>query len=177
MARIRFLTLALVVMAALVLSSSTGQAQEGTYRSTFVADGLYLRVEVLDDDLAHFELSAVPPAEAPIWTSPMVARTDYAGPSSLEFPTADEIATPEMRLRVDPASLCVTVTDRARDTELVLTTICPLLDDDAINGLTLTEEGATDIYGLGEQFRRRGGTDGDWMGERRLMPNQYGNGL
>jgi len=151
------------------------QAQGGVYRATFSAEGRYLTVELLDDDLAHFELSLTAPTDEAIWTSPMIAKTDYSGPSSVDFPSADEIATPEMRLYIDPASLCVTATDLTRD--LTLTTICPTIDESEIKGLTLTQEGTTDIYGLGEQFRRRGGTDGNWIGDRRLMPNSYGNGL
>lgn len=155
-----------------------GQAQAGPYRTTISAAGHYLTIELLDDDLAHFEISPTAPAEGPIWASPMVAKTDYPGPSLVEQPTDDEILTPEMRLQIDAESLCVTIIDRTRDPELTLTTACPFLNDDnAINGLTFSAEGTTDVYGLGEQFRRRGGTDGNLMGDRRLMTNAYGNSL
>ncbi|MBE2268646.1 MAG: DUF5110 domain-containing protein [Anaerolinea sp.] len=170
MARFRWLVLLLVLLPA------AGQAQTSVYRAAYAADGVMLRVELLDDDLAHFELTTAPvDSDTPISTSVMVAKTDYAGVSAVEFPAADEIATPEMHLRVDPVSLCVTVTDRARD--VLLTTTCPLLDTGEIKGLTFAQAGTTDIYGLGEHFRNRGGTDGNWMGSRILPGNQYGNDL
>lgn len=166
----------LLLLVGLLPATINGQAQQGVFRTTFNAAGLYLTVELLDDDLAHFALSATPPDETPIWTSPMIARTDYTGPSAVEFPFDNEIATPEMLLQVDIATVCVTVTDRIR--RVMLTTICPQQNDEAVlNGLTFTKEGTTDIYGLGEHFRRRGGADGNLMGDRVLMPNAYGNGL
>ena len=71
-----------------------GQTQQGVFRATFNAEGHYLTVELLDDDLAHFELNSAAPTNAPVWTSPMVVKTDYTGPSSVEFPNVNEIATP-----------------------------------------------------------------------------------
>ncbi len=173
MARLHLLLLVLL----LSLVSGTTLAQPGIYRTTVNTAGRYLTIEILDDDLAHFELSDVPLAADSIWTSPMVAKTDYSGPSSLEFSSDSEILTPEMRLKIDTATLCVTITDRTRDPELTLTTVCPLLDEAEVKGLSFTQEGTTDIYGLGEQFRRRGGPDGNLMGDRRLMTNAYGNSL
>ncbi|MCA9887580.1 MAG: DUF5110 domain-containing protein [Anaerolineae bacterium] len=172
MARLRFLLLLILCVPLIRL-----QAQSGIYRTTFSLPGQVLTLEVLDDDLAHFKLASESQPDVPIWTSPMVAKTDYAGPSSLTI-TDETISTAEMRLHVDLDSLCVTVTDLTRDPELTLTTICPSLNGQAeINGLTFSQEGTTDVYGLGEQFRRRGGTDGNWIGDRRLMPNTYGNAL
>ena len=53
-------------------------------RVKFTVDNRYLLVEVLDDDLIHFELSvaAGPAATMPLFTSPMVLKTDYPGPSA-----------------------------------------------------------------------------------------------
>jgi len=53
-------------------------------RTTLTTASAYLSVEVLDDDLVHLELSAVgapPSPELPLYSSPMVAKTDYQGPS------------------------------------------------------------------------------------------------
>lgn len=171
MSRLRWLILLLFLL------PISGQAQTSVYRTAFDYDGLRLRVELLDDDLAHFELTtAATAADTPISTTVMVAKTDYAGASSVEFPAENEIATPEMLLQVEASTLCVTVTDRVRD--VLLTTVCPLLDEGALKGLTFGQAGTTDIYGLGEHFRsRRGGTDGNWMGSRVVPGNQYGNDM
>ena len=152
------------------------QAQQDIYIRTFNNE-LYLTIEILDDDLAHFEISPTAPEAETIATSAMIAKTDYPGPSAIEFPSDYEIVTPEMHLLIDAESLCVTVTDRIR--EITLTTVCPLVDEEnTIGGLTFSQEGTTDLYGLGEQFRRRGdGADGNWIGERRLAANTFGNGL
>ena len=53
-------------------------------RKKFTNPSAYLVVEVLDDDLVHLEVSAIgsgPPVDAPLYTSPMVFKTDYSGPS------------------------------------------------------------------------------------------------
>lgn len=153
------------------------KAQPGIYRTTFNSEttGLYLTLEILDDDLAHFELSPGLPASETIWTSPMIAKTDYTGPSALEFPGENAIATPEMLIQLDTAQLCVTVTDRIR--QIALTTICPQQDDEALIGLTFTQEGTTDVYGLGEHFRPQAAPDGNLMDSSVRMPNPNGNSL
>lgn len=167
-----------LIITIMLISSLTAHAQTGgIYRATFESDGVFLTIEILDDDLAHFELGDSANPDEPLWTSPMVAKTDYVGASELELPSKNEIVTPDMRLVVDGEALCVTIFDRTYDPELTLTTLCPNINETDIIGLTFSAEGTTDIYGLGEQFRRRGGTDGNWMGNRRVMLNQYGNSL
>ena len=157
---------------------SSVHAQGGVFRTTFSAQSYTLTLELLDDDLAHFALSAEGNTQEPLWTTPMI-KTDtiYPGPSLVNLAATNIIETPEMRLEIDEATLCITITDLARDPELTLTTTCPLSDDDTLVGLTMTKEGTTDIYGLGEQFQRRGGTEGNWFGRRRNVLNLYGNEL
>jgi len=145
----------------------------GIYRTTFSADGYYLTVELLDDDLAHFELSQEQPADEPIWTSPMVLKTDYPGPSEVQLPSDHVIQTPGMRIEVDPDTLCVTVIDLTQ--EVLLTTLCPLTTEAELKGLAFTQEGTTDLYGLGEQFQRRGGAN--LFDQNRSVLNLYGNEL
>jgi len=154
------------------------QAQGAIDRFTFSNGEQYLSLEILDDDLAHFELSQDAPDDSPIETSVMVANTTYDGASSLEIISDTEFITSEMRILVDTEALCATVSDISRTLELTLTTTCPLSDDEGqINGISFTPEGTTDVYGLGEQFRRRGGTDGNWFERRRSTTSTYGNTL
>ena len=68
--------LLLGLLALLALHGATAQAE--VYRAKFTTPSAYLVVEVLDDDLVHFEVSALgagPPLDRPLYTSPMVLRT------------------------------------------------------------------------------------------------------
>jgi alpha-glucosidase (family GH31 glycosyl hydrolase) len=150
-------------------------ASGSMYRVVFETAGYYLTLELLDDDLAHFELSLSPPDAGAIRTTPMIAKTDYPGPTSVTQIDSNTLETPAMRLEIDPEMLCVTITDRVPTPDLTLTTLCPLADDESLTVLSFTQEGTTDLYGLGEQFQRRSGTDGNWIGKQRSVLNQYGN--
>lgn len=170
--------LALILLAlclALPVSPYRTTATDSIYRTTFESAGLYLTLELLDDDLAHFELSLSAPGDGPIWTTPMIAKTDYPGPTSVAQPDPDTLETRDMRVEIDPEGLCVTITDLTREPDLTLTTLCPTTADDSLAGLSFTQEGTTDLYGLGEQFQRRGGTDGNWLDKQRSVLNRYGN--
>lgn len=153
-------------------------AQGGIFRTTFDAQGYTLSLELLDNDLVHFAVNAAGNTQEPLWTTPMVKTdTAYPGPSQVNLIATNLLETPDMRLEIDQATLCITVTDLTRDPDLLLTTLCPLSDDGELVGLSMTKEGTTDIYGLGEQFQRRGGTEGNWFGRRRNVLNPYGNEL
>lgn len=168
----------LIVLLILTFVSISAQGEGGIYRAAFKTGGRQLTIEILDDDLAHFQLADVTDAELGIWTTPMVAaETDYAGPTAVNVIALNVIETPDMRLEIDEAALCVTVTDITRDPELPLTTVCPLAIDGETGGLSFSPEGTTDLYGLGEQFLRRGGINGNWFGKRRSALNLYGNEL
>ena len=128
---------------------------------------MQLRIAALRDDLVHFELAAAnaPPA-AP---SPMVV---YRGkPIAWTKREGNTLATRELAIDVDPASLCVKVTDLARN--FVLHRLCPL----TANEVTISRETTQNVYGLGEQFVRAGTTDGDWIGRERTPGNEHGNAM
>lgn len=168
----------LFILMLLLASVGAGYAQDqGIIRLVFSAGERHLTVEILDDDLVHFELSQSPSDDG-LWTSPMIAKTDYQGASVVNQPAPNVIETADLQLSISD-DLCVTITDLTREPALVLTTICPPTDesDQTHQSLSLTAEGVTDIYGLGEQFQRRGGTDGNWFGGRRVTLNNYGNSL
>lgn len=68
-----------------ILSVLPSLASGAIERRKFPVSGAYLIVEVLRDNLLHFELSAVgsgPPLNHALYTSPMVHKTDYIGPST-----------------------------------------------------------------------------------------------
>lgn len=53
-------------------------------RVRYTSSGSNLVIEVLDDSVIHFELSATgvgPDTNRPLYATPMVSKTDYPGPS------------------------------------------------------------------------------------------------
>lgn len=104
----------LMPLLAVCLAPAAGLA--AVERHTFATDSAYLVVEILSDDLVHFEAAAgfAPPLDQPLYTSPMVLETDYDGPSSFHRDGAT-LKTPGVRVQVNPGNLCVEVRDKARD--------------------------------------------------------------
>ena len=122
-------------------------------RVKYQVGGHYLVVEFLDDDLVHFELSALGPGpylNQQLYTTPMVIKTNYTGPSSFTNDGNGILETPEIRVQVNPNNLCVTVTDKSKYPNLSLSTICPLNLDQPWKGITFTPESFTHAYGLGQ---------------------------
>ncbi len=86
---------------------------------------------------------------------------------------ATTFETKELRVEVDPQTLCVKVTDTKRG--FVLHRLCPA--GDVANAVTITRETTQNLYGLGEQFVVAGAMDGDWMGRERTPGNEHGNAM
>jgi alpha-glucosidase (family GH31 glycosyl hydrolase) len=151
-----------MLLLAVALAPAAGLA--AVERHTFATDSAYLVVEILADDLVHFEAAAgaAPPVDQPIYTSPMVFKTDHDGPSSFHR-DGTTLETPDVRLEVNAGNLCVEVRDRVR--EAYLTTFCPVALDsvDSPKGLDIDPGAVTHVYGLGQQFLRPGSADGDWL--------------
>src|SRR5262249_22391355 len=138
----------------------------------------YLIVEFLDDDLVHFEVSGIgpgPEADKPVFTTPQVAKTDYAGPGSFaqSGQGGSTLDTTAMKVVVNTSTLCATVTDKSKNLEL--TTICPLNLARNGQGLTITPGGMQHVYGLGEQFITPGNPNGDWTSRVRTPGDDFGN--
>lgn len=170
--------LALLALLATLAASPAprSQATVGVQRVKFTSGSSYLIVEVLDDDLLHFEVAGQgpgPDTSSPLFSSPMVAKTDYAGPSSFTQ-SGTTLETPELRAAVNSSTLCVTITDKTK--AQTLTTVCPHSLTAATKGLTLTPDSIQNIYGLGAQFISADGANGDWAGRSRTSPSSaYGN--
>lgn len=154
-----------------------GSAAADVARFKYAHGGSYLVVELLDDDLAHFEVSAFgpgPDTSQPVLTSPMVEKTDYPGPASVSQsgPGGTILETPELRLTVHADTLCVDARDKVAGVDL--TTICPLSLAET-KGLSIAPGIMQNVYGLGEQFITPGSADGDWVGRVRSPGDAYGN--
>lgn len=138
------------VLAILVPGVAVGAVE----RRQFTAPAGYLVIEVLDDDLVHFEASAIgsaPSLAQPLYTSPMVLKKDYGGPSAFTDGGLT-LETPAVRLIVEAASLCVRVEDKTRG-NAHLTTICPLEMNRPFKGINLDSTSMTQVYGLGQEFK------------------------
>ncbi len=184
------LALLLVIAAAavvIVLLNQNGsrelkvETQSGAVpRIRYTAGENYLVVEVLDDDLLHFETGSGAPGpalEQPIQTSPMIAKTEYGGPKTFESSGGAGFKTSDLSLEVQPGSLCFTVTDLTREPDLLLTTICPKDLKENKKRLELDKAGTEDLYGLGEDFQPFTATNGNWMGRIRTPGNPFGNAM
>lgn len=152
-------------------------------RVKFSANQQYLIVEVLDDDLLHIELSAVGAGTditAPLYTSPMIFKTDYSGPSTFSHQN-NVVETAAIKVEINTQNLCISFTDKLKNS--LLSTICPADLQQVWKGLNLTKEHIENVYGLGQQFKALGSADGDWL-QHRLRAEQppgqaqsHGNGF
>ena len=169
----------IVLLAALLGTLSTG-VDAAIERHVFTAGSNYLVVEVLDDDLVHFEAApgTGPAAAGPLYTSPMVLKTDYPGPGTFQR-SGTRMETADLRVEVNPANLCVAAWDRRRN-DAYLTTVCPVAlgNVDTPKGIDIDPAGVTQVYGLGQEFKQLGSADGDWLAHGvRQGIHPFGNGF
>jgi alpha-glucosidase (family GH31 glycosyl hydrolase) len=156
--------LVLVVSAPTWLAARTAVAHhvpalEVTSRDT------HLAVEVLDDEVIHFEFArgdGSPPARGWISTTPMVVHPGRTGPKRLV--RSDTLDTGILRLRIDPATLCLEVADRTHEPPVRVTTLCPAAVGGDRNVLAVARADTQHVYGLGEHFLAPGAANGDLLG-------------
>ena len=157
------------------------RAGTGIYRTDFKAGPHRLTVEVLDDDLVHFQLqrSDCLPGwlPGPIRTTPMIHKTDYPGPTRVRDNGHGVIETAEMRVTIHANPLSVTVTDMRGRVVRKLATLRPALSAKGGFDLAITGSATDNAYGLGEQFVDVGVADGDWAGRVRTPGDEFGNAL
>ena len=159
----------------LVLALLNMPVQAAIYRTKFTAPGKYLIVEVLEDNLLHFELSSKLPGPSendPIPTTSMVIQKEFAGPEQIRR-GRKSLETKAFSLHVNENTLCVQIQDRAK--KVTLTEMCPHHLDQYWKGITLSRSGTKNLYGLGQEFRDPGSIDGDWMGRVRHYGGLHGN--
>jgi alpha-glucosidase (family GH31 glycosyl hydrolase) len=146
---------------ALLLQHTAASAE--VQRTKFTGPAGYLIVEVLADDLVHFEVSALdegPSEDRPLYTSPMVLKTDYGGPSDLTI-GGNVVETADLRVEVDAGNLCVRLEDKTNG-NAYLTTLCPAELHKPFKGLNIDPGQIRHVYGLEQEFKNRGSADGDW---------------
>src|SRR5579859_6782861 len=155
------------------VSQAAAASGIGVKRATFQGTEGWLTVEVLADEVVHFESGAgrapadAPLATSPIATSPMVAKKDYLGPSRYQQ-AGTKLDTAALVVTVDPATLCVSTFDKRRGYSLG--TVCPRKA-----GLTIDPQGAKNAYGLGEELVEPDKLPDDWNGKVRGSHDPFGN--
>jgi alpha-glucosidase len=155
-------------------------------RLKFQADGNYLVVEALEDDLFHFEYGTGvgPDTSVSIENTDMVCsgsdnvppgvcKIEFKGPTQFGDNQRGTLQTKDVRLLINTSKLLVTVTDKTKN-NVQLTTIGPLKFRQGTKGLMLTRSGQLDVYGLGEQFVEPGKSDINWDGRVR-EGGEFGN--
>jgi alpha-glucosidase (family GH31 glycosyl hydrolase) len=132
-------------------------------RHSFSTPSSHLLVEILDDDMVHFEFSAgggLPALDESIYSSPMIDKTDYEGPTTFSA-TDNQLETSDIRIKVDPANLCIRIDDKRRGSSR-LATICPDNLTEPRKRISIDPASTQHVYGLGQQFKILGSADGDW---------------
>ncbi len=155
-----------------VKDSHSTQMSQGSgvpIRAKFNSPGKYLIIEVLRDDIFHFELglNEGPSEGLALETSPMVLKTDYPGPTKLSV-EGETMETPALRARVNAETLCVTLFDKIKNIEL--TAVCPYaFNGNWGSGVTIDKAAMSNAYGLGNYFdyrRTAKSAEGDWIGNK-----------
>ena len=124
-----------------ITEATESAAAAGVQRVEFVSGSSYLIVELLDDDLAHFEIAATgssPGTATALFTTDQVSKKDYNGPTTYSR-SGNVLTTGAMSVSVDATTLCSTVTDTTRTPALVLHTVCPRNLGQAWKGLSITK--------------------------------------
>lgn len=166
--------------ASIVPKTACREKQSGIRREVFHSGWDILVIEVLRDDLLHFEYTRgqAPSVDQPLVTSPMVLKTDYPGPECFYFDGKANLATNSLWVEADEKTLCVHVTDLHKSPNLLLATTCP--KKELVGGrysLAIDSPGFNDLYGLGEQFTLEGSKSLDWEGKKRSPGNEFGNAM
>ena len=137
-------------------SNSDSSSSPDRFFRVFQSQGKQLKLHILDDDLVHLEWSGPQYAtdpETPIPMTPSVYKCDYSGPDFFATDSNGQIETRDLLIRVDPATLALTVFEKLDTGEEPLTAFIPLVEDGLTRGMTMDATGFTHVYGLGEQFR------------------------
>lgn len=181
-----YLKTALLLSALSLIVAFPALIQAEINRMKFQAQGNYLLIEVLDDDLMHFEYGrgAGPGTDTPIETTDMVCmpedhvpegvcNTNFSGPQHCSNTPEGVVKTHDMQVEINRENLAITIIDTTKN-NVVLTTISPLNLHQTWKGLSFSRTRELDVYGLGQQFLEPGNSDIDWDGRVR-EGGEFGN--
>ncbi len=159
------------ILVTAVLIGSRCFASLPTY--TFEKDNQYVKIEVWKDQVFHIEYANGRANGNPIYTGPGVLP--YSSVKTRSSKSNNVINTAGMRAEVDTSTLCVRFDNLY--TGQYLTTTCPQNISSPLKTLHIDAEKASNAYGLGEQFKRLGSADGDWVSHGTRNGMALGNGF
>ncbi|MCK5883302.1 MAG: hypothetical protein KAG61_06410 [Bacteriovoracaceae bacterium] len=133
----------------------------------------YLKIEIWTGDIAHLEFSSGSSPRSPIYTSPSILKYSTVPPHFHNI-EGNTISTDGLTITVDPSSLCARF-DNPK-TGQYLTTTCPQ-DQYNQKKLHIDREMVSNAYGLGEEFKKLGTADGDWVQHGERAGKALGNGF
>ncbi len=167
-----------IILSLSLLLAVHSSASASVFRTIFNTDTQYLVVEMLDDDLAHLEFSVrskQPSTYKPLYTSPMVMKNDYSGPTNLST-DGNIIETSAMKLEIvkNNNQICVRFIDKMKANER-LTTVCPVNLDQGLKGIDIEPGKIQNIYGLGQNLSQvaLGKADGDRISQGGAREGSY----
>ncbi|KAJ3261023.1 hypothetical protein HK103_006978 [Boothiomyces macroporosus] len=159
-----------------------------------ISSGQYLAVEVLKDDVLHFETAtnrAKPPGN--IYLSQMVDSDNFGanyncGPSVYNVASSGyQFSTSKMRVTIDPNTLAITVFDLEKNFALTTFTYANL--NTGLQVLQFTKEQTQAVYGIATGFAADsafGSPNGNFAGKKYTQPlargrdpsaTRYGNAM
>src|SRR5580700_1644682 len=137
--------------------------RDGIPQVLLLYDDRYIKIEVLSDELLHFETSAreAPDVHSRIYTTPMVSQKEFFGPQRYhEFENGFE--TKILRVTFEHESRCINTFDMARNFNIG--TICPTSLNQSWKTINIDAPIVKNLYGLGQYFINPGTTEGDLVG-------------
>ena len=148
-----------VPFAMILIHSVLGSALacKGVQRFVLSPNDRYLAVEVLADDLLHFEVSETrraPAVDRPFYVTQMVDGDRYqenykCGPTEYTK-SSSSFETKNLKVTIDPNSLSVTVFDKILNAKLTSFSFANLKDP--LRVLQWTKEKAQAVYGIASAF-------------------------
>ncbi|MBN1323906.1 MAG: DUF5110 domain-containing protein [Methanotrichaceae archaeon] len=172
-----YMVVSTMMVLSLAITSSYASAFSDIPNFSAEADGMYLDLEVLDDDLVHFALGEVDSnghTFSGIPSSPMIEKKDYDGPQFFSQNSTTHLETRELIIEIDPDTLILSIRNKTDPSKEVIALLSPFVVHGDLQGLMIEGE-MENVYGLGEQFQEPGTPDGDWTGWTRSPGNAYGN--
>lgn len=136
---------------------------EGIPRILLMYDNQYIKIEVLSDELIHFEMAKGkrPLVHTPIYTTPMVEKKSFLGPTKY-YEHHDGFETAKLHVTFEHQTRCIKTYDTSRN--FLIGKICASNLDQAWKKLHFDSPIVKNLYGLGQFFTNPGTTDGDLIG-------------
>lgn len=142
-------------------------------RLEFAQGNQRLVIEVMTDQIIHAEYRTGK-ADNSIYVTPMIDQINFSGPDYFSQ-SNNTFRTNRVEVSVDPSNLCARFDDLNKRS--YLTTLCPEGLNQAQKTIHLDASAMQNAYGLGENFKKLGSADGDWVSHGTRDSMAMGNGF